>query len=127
MGVKELSLSEMVRTRMDHQVELDMNMMKRSSNICRIANSSYRAAELISKNILRDDLAIDDLKTGLRKVDDRLYDLMHSDTLKAAEAYAKENLQESKWTSKLSAMEGEIEAKTGRSICNLKKEYAYLH
>ncbi len=84
-------------------------MMKRSSNICRIANSSYRAAELISKvkrtttilhtefkNILRDDLAIDDLKTGLRKVDDRLYDLMHSDTLKAAEAYAKENLQESK-------------------------------
>ena len=93
----------------DHQVELDMNMMKRSSNICRIANSSYRAAELISKvqnfiqifkskfeNILRDDLAIDDLKTGLRKVDDRLYDLMNSETLKAAEAYAKENLQESK-------------------------------
>ena len=48
------------------------------------------------KNILRDDLAIDDLKTGLRKVDDRLYDLMNSETLKAAEAYAKENLQESK-------------------------------
>jgi hypothetical protein len=70
MGIKELSLSEMVRTRMgkgsktapkilfygseiepekDHQVELDMNMMKRSSNICRIANGSYRSAELIAK------------------------------------------------------------------------------
>ena len=33
----------------DRQVELDMNMMKRSSNICRIANMSYRSAELVSK------------------------------------------------------------------------------
>ncbi|CAG5103554.1 Oidioi.mRNA.OKI2018_I69.chr1.g823.t1.cds [Oikopleura dioica] len=127
MGVqKDLTLPDLIRARMDRQVELDMNMMKRSSNVCRIANMSYRSAELVSKNILRDDLAIDDLKTGLRKVDDRLYDLLHSDTLKAAEAYAKENLQESKWTSKLSAMEGEIEAKTGKSVGNLKKQYGYV-
>jgi hypothetical protein len=133
MGIKELSLSEMVRTRMgkgsktapkilfygsvnrtrkrspsrarhEHDEALVEHLPNREwlLQICRAHCKGKNNNKILFfvlrefKNILRDDLAIDDLKTGLRKVDDRLYDLMNSETLKAAEAYAKENLQESK-------------------------------
>lgn len=111
---------------MDKQFDMDMKMTKKITNYNRIANNMYSRSEMISKSIRSDASVLLDLKSNVTDLRHTLDNLLCSDTIIAADAFGAKLSTESKWDDRLKSMHLDMEAKTGRSIGALKKDYRVL-